>query len=110
MDDLEQKIKQKLLEGLVEHMQGKMGESLSSKYPSEKAMEVSVAAPDKEHLAEGLEHAHAMAASGKLGGEVGGESPEEHDEAHESDEDRLMELLGDDEDHEDKEDDEKSRF
>lgn len=83
MDPLEQKMKEKLLEGLVEHMQGKMGDDLDSKYPK-KALEVSVAAPDKEGLAEGLEHAHDIAAPS--------------DSAEGSDEDRLMELLGEDDD------------
>lgn len=87
MDDLEQKIKDKLLEGLIEHMQDRMGGDLESKFPK-KSMEVSVAAPDKEGLAKGLDHAQSLA-----------EGP--GDEG--SDEDRLMELLGEDDD--DKEDD-----
>lgn len=93
MDDLEQTIKSKLLEGLIEHMQGKMGDDLGSKYP-QKALEVSVAAPDKEHLAEGLAKAHEMTSDGKSLGEG--------DEDEGSDEDRLMALLGDDEDDEEK--------
>lgn len=90
MDDLEQKIKEKLLEGLIEHMHGKMGDDLSAKYPK-KALEVSVAAPDKTHLAEGLSHAKDLAESGDLGASDEG-----------SDEDRLMALMGDDDDEDDK--------
>lgn len=80
MNDLEDRMKEKLLEGLIEHMQGRMGDDLGAKFPK-KAMEVSVAAPDKEGLAEGLDHAKEVA-SGDEG----------------DDEDRLMELLGEDDD------------
>lgn len=82
MDALEQRIKEKLLEGLVEHMDAKMGDDLAAKFPK-KSMEVSVAAPDKEKLAEGLDHAKHLAA----------EVPMQDEE---SDEDRLMALMGDD--------------
>ena len=87
MDALEQKIKEKLLEGLIEHMSDRMGDDMGSKFPK-KAMEVSVAAPDPEHLAEGLGHAKDLAESGKI-------APE-GDEG--SDEDRLMALLGEEDD------------
>jgi hypothetical protein len=89
MDALEQKMKEKLLEGLIEHMEGKMGDDMGSKFP--KAMEVSVAAPDSEHLAQGLDHAKSLAEGGDLG--------EPQDEG--SDEDRLMALLGDDDEEDD---------
>lgn len=85
MDDLEQKIKEKLLEGLIDHMHDRMGEDMGSKFPK-KAMEVSVAAPDKKHLAEGLEHAKEIAA--------GGEHDEHESDDEGSDEERLMALLG----------------
>lgn len=90
MDPLEQRMKEKLLEGLIEHMQGRMGDDLEAKFPK-KAVEVSVAAPDKDGLAEGLGHAKELAESGELGHEDEG-----------SDEDRLMALMG----HGDKDDDE----
>jgi hypothetical protein len=58
------------------------GDSLSSKF--KKPLEVSVAAPDKEGLAEGLDHAKEIAEGADLG------------DSDESDEDRLMALLGED--------------
>lgn len=89
MDDLETKIKEQLLDSLIEHMSDKMGED--PRLGKHKAMEVSVAAPDKEGLAAGLEHAQSLAEK----------APEEGGEG--SDEERLMDLLGSDDG--DKEDD-----
>jgi len=57
-------MKEKLLEGLIEHMDGKMGDDLASKYG--KGLEVSVAAPDSEHLADGLDKAKKLASSGMI--------------------------------------------
>lgn len=91
MDSMEQKLKEKLLEGLIEHMNDKMGGDLESKFAPKKALSVEVAAPDKEGLAAGLEHAHDLA---------DGDS----DSDQGSDEDRLMALLGDDDE------DDKDRF
>lgn len=90
-DSLEQKMKEKLLEDLIDHMSSKMGDDMGSKFPH-KAMEVSVAAPDKEKLAEGLEHAKDMTA--KI---------PSHMEPDEDDEDRLMSLMGGDHDEDDME-------
>lgn len=92
MDDLETRMKEKLLEGLIEHMHGKMGEDMGAKFPH-KAMEVSVAAPDKEKLAEGLEHAKGLIGKEGSPEEEAAESP-----AEEEDEDRLMALLGEKDD------------
>jgi hypothetical protein len=93
MDALEQKMKEKLLEGLIEHMQDKMGQGLEAKYPK-KAVEVSVAAPDKDKLLEGLDHAK----------ELTEHAPEMHPSDETSDEDRLMALMDqeDDDDEDDK--------
>ncbi len=85
MDDLEQKLKEGLLENLIEHMSNKMGDSMKPK-----GLAVQVAAPDKEHLAEGLDKAKGVL------GEMPEESESGHDSGEESDEDRLMELLGED--------------
>lgn len=89
MDSLEQKMKEKLMEGLIEHMTDQMGMGLESKFPK-KAMEVSVAAPDEKALMEGLDKAK----------EVTGEASD--GDREESDEDRLMQLLSEDEEDEDK--------
>lgn len=51
--EMEKKIKEKLLEGLIEHMEDKMAGGMKP----EKGMAVEVAAPDKEKLAEGLDKA-----------------------------------------------------
>lgn len=80
MDDLESKLHQKLLEGLIEHMQGRMGDDLAAKFP-QKGLEVSVAAPDKDSLSDGLAKAKDIT-----------------DSDGDSDEDRLMAALGDDDD------------
>ncbi len=88
MDDLESKMKDKLLEALIDHMHGRMGDDLSDRL---KPMEVSVAAPDPSSLAEGLDHAKQLAESGDMpSGDV-----------EESDDDRLMAALGDGDDDED---------
>lgn len=88
MDDLESKMKDKLLEGLIEHMQGRMGDDLSTRL---KPMEVSVAAPDADSLAEGLDHAKKLTEGGDMPAADGDES----------DDDRLMAAFGDGDDDED---------
>lgn len=88
MDDLEQKMKEKLLEGLIEHMDDKMAGDLKGLHPKA-PMEVTVGADDPKHLAVGLAHAKELAESHP---EMDGDSDED------SDEDRLMELLGKDDD------------
>lgn len=86
MDDLEQMIKERLLQDLIEKMSDQSGDRLKPK-----GLAVEVAAPDKEHLSDGLDQ--AKDAVGSIPSQ--GESPSEED-----DEQRLMELLGDDEDEE----------
>jgi hypothetical protein len=92
MDDLESKIKQKLLEGLIEHMHDRMGSDLGAKFPQ---AEVKVAADSPDELKKGLDHAKEIVSDhGMPHGEPDGDEG--------SDEDRLMALLGEDDD--DKED------
>lgn len=96
----EQKIKEKLLQSLISHMDDQMGEKMRP----HKAMEVSVAAPDKEKLVEGLSKAKELMDSGELGSD----HPEsEGSDEPSSDEDRLMDLA--DRDSDGSEDDEDER-
>lgn len=91
LDDIEHMIKQKLLEDLIEHM----GDRGASRLKPDDAMAVQVAAPDKEALEEGLDHAKEALPS----------IPEGDDKESGSDEDdesRLMSLLDDDDDDDDK--------
>lgn len=101
--ELEQKIKDKLLESLIEAMEDKMGDRMMPP----KAMQVEVAAPNKEKLAEGLDKAKEVVGGSELPGEDG--SKEE--ESGESDEDRLRELLeGEGQDDETDSEDEKEKL
>lgn len=90
LDDLEQQIKERLLEDLITRMSDAGGDRLKPK-----DMAVQVAAPDKDKLAEGLDKAKGVL----------DELPEGKEEAsassssEEDDEERLMELL-DEEDEE----------
>lgn len=92
-DDLEQMIKERLLEDLINKMSDKRGEGLAPK-----GMAVQVAAPDKEKLAEGLDKAkeelpHLPEASegdeAEAAGHEGAGDGQEDD-----DEQRLLALLG----------------
>ncbi len=88
LDDVEAMIKEKLLESLIDKMSDSNGARLKPK-----GLEVKVAAPDKEHLAEGLDKAKEALPSVP---EAGSEPGEDDDES------RLMALLGDEDDDEDK--------
>ena len=89
IDDMSQMIKEKLLEELIEKMSDAGGDRMKPK-----GLGVEVQAPDKAHLAEGLDKAKdLLEAKGSPVGES--ESPSEED-----DEQRLLALL--DEDDEDK--------
>lgn len=79
--ELEQQIKEQLLDELIEHMNSQRGESLRPK-----GVAVEVAAADKGALSEGLDKAK----------EVVSEAPTEEDDEH-----RMMQLLAEDEDEED---------
>lgn len=93
LDALEQRIKEKLLDSLIEKMEGSGAERMKPK-----GIGVEVAAPSKEGLADGLDKAkELLSKGGPLPGidEKAG-NPEEHDD----DEQRLMELMGKDDDDE----------
>ncbi len=82
MDDLEQMIKQRLLEDLIDKMSDQSGDRLKPK-----GMSVEVAAPDKDKLAEGLEKAKGLVGSAP----EASASPGEDD-----DEQRMLQLLAED--------------
>ena len=95
MDDLEQKLKEGLLENLIEHMSNGIGDSMKPK-----GLAVEVAAPNKDKLAEGLDKAKDVLGSIPEPSEEGGLESEESPDDEESDEERLLKLLSgeDDED------------
>lgn len=94
MDDLEQKLKEGLLENLIEHMSDTMGSRMKPK-----GVAVEVAAPDKARLAEGLDKAKGVVGSMPDHGEPDGDEAGGED----SDEERLMQLLAEGDDDEDDE-------
>lgn len=102
MDDLEQKLKEGLLEDLIDHMSSGMGDKLKPK-----GLAVEVAAPDKDKLAQGLDKAKDVL--GTLPSESNEESSENElpsdleGTSHDSDSDeaRLLQLLQDDDDEDD---------
>lgn len=83
IDEMEQMIKEKLLEGLIDKMSGGMADRMKPK-----DLGVEVQAPDKEHLAEGLDKAKDI-----LGKDVASD-----DGGDEDDEQRMLELLDHDDD------------
>jgi hypothetical protein len=89
-DDLMQMIKEQLLQELI----GKMSDGDDRMKP--KGLGVEVQAPDKEHLADGLDKAKDLLASGA--------APEPSDEGSGSDDDeeRMLQLLAEDDDDEEK--------
>ena len=87
-NDLEDRIKEKLLEGLIEHMEDRMGSDMEAKFPKA-PMEVSVGAATKEGLAEGLDHAKKIAE---------GSPPDMDGDGDGDDEARLMAMMGKDDD------------
>lgn len=96
----EQKMKEKLLQSLIDHMDDLQGDRMKPR----KAMTVEVAAPDKEKLLDGLSKARDLMAKDEIEPDQEDHSEEESPE-HESDEARLMDLAGEDEDED--EDDER---
>ena len=97
MEKNEQDIKLQLLQSLLDHLDNLSGESLSSKFKPK--MSVEVAAPDKEGLTEGLEKAHELAESPEL---EHLDSDSHEDESDDSDESRILDLLGKDDDDEER--------
>jgi hypothetical protein len=85
LDDMEKMIKERLLNELIDKMSDAGGERMKPK-----GLGVSVEAPDKAHLEEGLDHAKDILSNSK---ESPMPEPNEGD-----DEQRLMALLGDDDD------------
>lgn len=83
MDDLEQKMKTKLLQGLIEHMGDKMGDGLSAKFPK-KPVEIGIT-----EKMDGGAKPHDIGASATNADD-------------DSDEDRLMQLM---DGHDDEEED-----
>jgi hypothetical protein len=59
MMDLEDRIKEHVLQGLVEHMHDKMGDGLADKFKA--PLEVTVGADSADGLAKGLDHAKDLA-------------------------------------------------
>lgn len=93
MDQMEQMIKEKLLEELIDRMSG-------DDRMKPKGLGVEVQAPDKEHLAEGLDKAKDLLNKGAA------EEPEleaQPDNSEEDDEQRLLALLEDEGAEEDEE-------
>lgn len=84
LDDMEQMIKEKLLEDLIGKMSDGMGDRMKPK-----GLGVEIQAPDKAHLAEGLDKAKDLVSHTDA-------MPESGD--GDDDEQRLMDLLGDDDD------------
>lgn len=101
MDD--DKLKDMLLESLIEKMEDilgdgmKPGESHDTMMP-EKGMSVEVAAPDKGALSDGLDKAKDVVDRGALP-EMGGKSGvDDEEDDGKSDAERLAALLGDEDD------------
>lgn len=92
IDDLEQMIKEKLLQDLIDKMSDAGGSRLKPK-----GLGVSVEAPDKAHLAEGLDKAKDLLGKGAAPSEDE-ELPSEHSD--EDDEQRLLQLLDEDDEDE----------
>lgn len=84
LDDIEDMIKQKLLEDLIDQMGSQNGSRLKPQ-----GLAVQVEAPDKEHLSAGLDHAK---------GALEDSGGDEDDDLR-----RLMEMAGKDADDEDDE-------
>lgn len=93
LDDMEQMIKEKLLEDLISKMSDGMGERMKPK-----GLGVEVQAPDKEHLADGLDQAKSLLGKGgELPGLGGKDMPAE---GGDDDEERMLQLLSEDDDDE----------
>lgn len=94
LDDMSQMIKEKLLEELIEKMSDAGGDRMKPK-----GLGVSVEAPDKAHLADGLDKAKELLGKGA---EPEDESAPPSGDSEEEDEQRLLSLLDDDDDDKDK--------
>lgn len=92
LDDMEQMIKEKLLEDLISKMSDGMGERMKPK-----GLGVEVQAPDKEHLADGLDQAKSLLGKG---GDLPGLGKDMPSEGGDDDEERMLQLLSEDDDDE----------
>lgn len=95
LDDLEQKIKEKLLEDLISKMSDGNGARMKPK-----GLGVSVEAPNKAGLKDGLDKAKNILSKASM--PLGADSKDsdlmsaDSDNLHEDDDQRLLELLDDD--------------
>lgn len=94
MDDMTQMIKEKLLEDLIHQM----SEGHANRMMPPKGLGVEVQASDKDGLEDGLDKAKSVLAKAGDADEM----PEHGGEDEGSDEERLMQLLGDDDDEDEK--------
>ena len=103
--DKDSELKDQILQMLIDHMEDRMGDSMRPGDAEDgKHMAVEVAAPDKAHLAEGLDKAKEVLAHAPDVSDA--KSPDEEQGSDEDDDaDRLAELLGESDDDEDDEDD-----
>ena len=92
-DDMDSKIKDRLLQELIEKMEDVLAGDAMARH---KGMSVEVAAPDKEHLKEGLDKAKDVVeqAPEMMGGDKEAVPAEKMPESsEEDDESRLLDLL-----------------
>ncbi len=108
-DNIDQDMKDKILEQLIEKMEDLIGGGLKDRsgLQDHSGLAVEVQAPDKDKLAEGLDKAKDVVSESPLSLD----KPEEPKEDDQSDEDRLMELMGDEgSSSDDEKDKEKDKF
>ena len=97
MDDLEQMIKERLLQDLIEKMSDSSGDRMKPQ-----GLGVEVQAKDKGSLADGLDKAKELvSAPGSDEERMAAMAGKPSDDSDDSDDEALMKLLGDGEDDED---------
>jgi hypothetical protein len=96
-DDMMQMIKERLLDELID----KMSDGDSRMKPVH-GLGVEVQAPDKEHLADGLDKAKEVLDSGKVPELEADEHSDHMEHIPEDDEERMLELLAEEDGEEDK--------
>ena len=93
IDDMSQMIKEKLLEDLINKMSDGAGDRMKPK-----GVGVEVQAPDQAHLAEGLDKAKDLLGKGAMPEGESSDAPSDGDDA--DDEQRLLQLLDEDDEDE----------
>lgn len=93
MNEQDKAIKEKVLQSLLDFLD----QAEAGRMKPKKAVSVEIAAPDTEHLAEGLDHAKDILGKGE-------ETQPDPDAAEDSDEDRMRALLADSGDDEEEKD------